>query len=129
MKKELMLLNVVCVVVALALLGFVVWNAIFSADFLSTDNLFITAVFLMLALMFGANPLLYLKSEGKLPIPFMHRSNSATPEWGAIRATPSGPALLDAKASPALLDAKGRAVPPDVRSMVDRFTPSERKDV
>lgn len=120
MKKELMLLNVACVVVALALLGLVVWNAIFSADFLSTDNLFITAVFLVLALMFGANPLLYLKSEGKLPIPFMRRANSATPEWGAIRATPSGPALLDAK---------GRAVPPDVRSMVGRFTPSERKDV
>jgi hypothetical protein len=70
--------------------------------------------------MFAANPLLYLKSEGKLPIPFKRRSNLEAPEWGAIRATPAGPALLDAK---------GRAVPPDVRSMVGRFTPSERKDV
>jgi hypothetical protein len=119
MKKELVLLNLFCVVAALGLLGFAVWNAIFSVDFLSTDNLFITAVFLVLALMFVANPLLYLKSEGKLPIPFMRRSNSGTAEWGAIRATPSGPALLDAK---------GRVVPPDVRSMVGRFTPSERKD-
>ena len=49
MKKELVLLNLICVVVALGLLGFAVWNAIFSVDFLSTDNLFITAVFLVLA--------------------------------------------------------------------------------
>ena len=120
MKKELVLLNLLCILVAVGLLGFAVWNAIFSADFLSTDNLFITAVFLFLALMFAVNPLLYLKSEGKLPIPFKRSANRQTPQLAAAGGAPS---------SPALLDAKGRAVPPDVRSMVGRFTPAERKDV
>ena len=120
MKKELALLNLTCVVAALGLLGFAVWNAIFSVDFLSTDNLFITAVFLVLALMFAANPLLYLKSEGKLPIPFKGRAKAQTPQLAAAGGAPIAPALLDAK---------GRAVPPDVRSMVGRFTPSEPKDV
>ncbi len=122
MKREVALLNLLCVVIAIGLLAFAVWNAIFSADFLSTDNLFTSTVCLVLALMFAANPLLYLKSEGKLPIPFMKRgSGLQNSEWGAVRAAP-------AAAPPALLDAKGRALPPDVRSMVGRFTPSEKKD-
>lgn len=120
MKKELALLNLICVLVALGLFGFAVWNAIFSADFLSTDNLFITAVFLVLALMFAVNPLLYLKSEGKLPIPFKRSATSRPPQLSAAGGVPT---------SPALLDAKGRAVPTDVRNMVGRFTPTERKDV
>ena len=80
MKKELILLNLICILVAIGLLVFVVWNAIFSVDFLSTDNQFITAVFLMLALMFAVNPLLYLKSEGKLPIPFKRKAVRPTPQ-------------------------------------------------
>jgi hypothetical protein len=121
MKKELAVLNLICILVAVGLLGFAVWNAIFSVDFLSTDNLFITAVFLVLALMFAVNPLLYLKSEGKLPIPFKRSANRQTPQLATAGGTPAG--------GPALLDAKGRAVPPDVRSMVGRFTPAERKGV
>ena len=70
MKKESLLLMLLCIVIALGLFGFVLWNAITAPDFLSTDNLFITAVFLFLALMFIASPLLFLKSEGKL-----HRSS------------------------------------------------------
>src|SRR6267378_3568409 len=120
MKRELAVLNLICILVAVGLLGFAVWNAVFSADFLSTDNLFITAVFLVLALMFAVNPLLYLKSEGKLPIPFKRGAKQPTPQLAAAGGAPAGPALLDAK---------GRAVPPDVRSMVGRFTPAERKDV
>lgn len=120
MKKELTILNLICVLGALGLLAFAVWNAIFSPDFLSIDNLFITAVFLVLALTFAAGPLLQLKSEGKLPIPFIKRSGTSQ----AALASPTG----SASSGPALLDAKGRAVPPDVRSMVGRFTPAERKD-
>lgn len=119
MKKELAILNLICVLAAIGLLAFALLNALFSPDFLSIDNLFITAVFLVLALMFAASPLLHLKSEGKLPIPFK-RSSGSTPALAAAGGgTSSGPALLDAK---------GRAVPPDVRSMVGRFTPTERKD-
>ena len=123
MKRELALLNLICILIAIGLLAFAVYNAIFSADFLSIDNLFITAVFLVLALMFAANPLLYLKSEGKLPIPFMRRTNTQ-PQLAAAGGAPVG-----TSAAPAMLDAKGRAVPPDVRSMVGRFTPPQKKDV
>lgn len=114
MKREALLLNVICVVAALAFVAFAVLNALFSVSFLTTDNLFVTMVCLLLALMFAVNPLLYLKDEGRLPIPFQKRIQkrmalkSGVSEAGA-RALP--------KSAP-LLDAKGRAVPPDVRSMV-----------
>jgi hypothetical protein len=110
MKGEVRLLNFICIVVALVFVALAVLNALFSGDFLSTDNLFITAVCLLMALMFAANPLLYLKSEGKLPIPFMKRS--AVPAGAEARPFPKAPA------SPPLLDARGRAVPPDVKSMM-----------
>jgi len=123
MKKEIALLNLICVVAAIGLVAFALMNAVLSGDFLSIDNLFITAVFLVLALVFAANPLLYLKSEGKLPIPFKRGARSQTPQL----ATASS-ASISAAVGPALLDAKGRAVPPDVRDMVGRFTPPERKE-
>lgn len=120
MKRELALLNLICILAALALLGFAGLNAIFSPDFLSIDNLFITAVFSMLALMFIVGPLLQLKSQGKLPIPFLKRAaGSKQPLLAATGGAPAGTPLLDAK---------GRAVPADVRTMVGRFTPTERKD-
>ena len=102
--KEVRILNLICIVAAIVFLALAVLNALFSGDFLTTDNLFITSVCLVMALMFAANPLLYLKSEGKLPIPFMKRPALA-----------AGPNIQTA---PPLLDARGRAVPPDVRSMV-----------
>jgi len=112
MKGEVRLLNLICIVVAIVFVALAVLNALFSGQFLSTDNLFITAVCLLMALMFAASPLLYLKSEGKLPIPFMKRS---TPP-AAARA---GAGAFDKPApSPPLLDARGRAVPPDVKSMM-----------
>ncbi|HKP46465.1 MAG TPA: hypothetical protein VJT50_07685 [Pyrinomonadaceae bacterium] len=105
--KEVRLLNLICIIAAIVFLALAVLNALFSGDFLTTDNLFVTTVCLVMALMFAANPLLYLKSEGKLPIPFMKRH--------ALTASPAG------QQSPPLLDARGRAVPPDVRSMVSRM--------
>jgi hypothetical protein len=107
MKSEVRLLNLICVVGALVFVALAVLNALFSGDFLTTDNLFITMVCLVMALTFAANPLLYLKSEGRLPIPFQKR--------GALKAAGAGQLPQSA---PPLLDAKGRAVPPDVRSMV-----------
>jgi hypothetical protein len=60
----------------------------------------------MMALLFAVNPLLYLKSEGRLPVPFMKKAIAAPAggDWGQLRSA----------APPPLLDAKGRAVPPDV---------------
>jgi hypothetical protein len=110
MKGEVRFLNLICIVAAIVFLALAVLNALFSGDFLTTDNLFITMVCLVMALMFAANPLLYLKSEGRLPIPFQKRRVlKAQAAEAGVRALPQ---------SAPLLDAKGRAVPPDVRSMV-----------
>jgi hypothetical protein len=109
MKREAKLLNLVCIIAALAFVALAVLNALSSPSFLTTDNLFVTLVCLLMALMFAVNPLLYLKDEGRLPIPFQKRK--------ALKAGgPAGERALPQSAP--LLDAKGRAVPPDVRSMV-----------
>ena len=112
MSKELTLLNFLCIIVAIAFLAMAVISALGSGDFFTTDNMFIIVVSLVMALLFAVNPLLYLRSEGRLPIPFMKRSlpNSAP-----------GNAQIRASSTPPLLDAKGRAVPPDVRAMMARM--------
>ena len=107
MKGEAKLLNLVCIIGALVFVALAVFNAVSSPSFLTTDNLFVTMVCMLMALMFAVNPLLYLKDEGKLPIPFRKRLARR-----AEAAKPLGQSM------PPLLDAKGRAVPPDVRSMV-----------
>lgn len=110
MKREATLLNLVCIVAALGFLALAVANALLSPSFLTTDNLFVTMVCMLIALMFAVNPLLYLRDEGRLPIPFQKRRVLKTAAVDASgRALPS---------SAPLLDAKGRAVPPDVKSMV-----------
>jgi len=114
MRKELGLLNIICIIVALGFVGMAVVSVISSGDFLTTDNLFIITVSLLMALMFAINPLLYLKSEGRLPLPGRKKSLAApagSGEWGQIRSQPAPP----------LLDSKGRAVPPDVRAIINRL--------
>lgn len=110
MKREAALLNLICVVGALGFVALAALNALFSASFLTTDNLFVTMVCLLMALMFAVNPLLYLRDEGKLPLPFQKRKalKAGTVAAGGVALPQSAP----------LLDAKGRAVPPDVKSMM-----------
>ena len=117
MKRELGLLNFICLLVALGFLVMAIVSVLNSGDFLTIDNLFIITVSMVMALLFAINPLLYLKSEGRLPLPFVNRSIPAPAggEWGQVRST----------STPPLLDAKGRAVPPDVRAIVSRFGPQE----
>jgi L-cystine uptake protein TcyP (sodium:dicarboxylate symporter family) len=123
MRKELGLLNFICMLVALGFLALAVISVLSSGDFLTTDNLFIITVSLVMALMFVVSPLLYLKSEGKLPLPFVKR----TPRLSS--AADDGPApLRSARAQQPLLDAKGRAVPPDVKAIMNRMNPTEAKD-
>jgi len=113
MRKELGLLNFICILVAFGFLAMAIISVISSGDFLTTDNLFIITVSLVMALMFAVNPLLYLKSEGRLPLPGMKKSIPAPAgggEWGQIRS-----------AAPPMLDAKGRALPPDVRAIVSQM--------
>ena len=119
MSKELKILNFLCLLIALAFLALAVWSALSSGDFLTIDNLFIIAVSLLMALLFAINPLLYLKSENRLPIPFVKRPIEApagSGDWGQIRSN-----------APPLLDAKGRAVPPDVRAIVARLGSSTQE--
>jgi hypothetical protein len=114
MKNEVGFLNLICIIAALMFVGAAVLNAILSGDFLTTDNLFVTLVCLVMALMFAVNPLLYLKSEGKLPLPFSKKASS--------------PSQQLAGSAPPLLDARGRAVPPDVRAMVANMRQAQPKD-
>ena len=130
MSKELRLLNFLCILAALGFLAIAVISALSSGDFLTTDNLFIITVCLVMALLFAINPLLYMRSQGKLPLPFVGRKaapavsggNSSAAavagrsDWGQLRST-----------APPLLDAKGRAVPPDVKAMMAGMT-QKRKE-
>jgi hypothetical protein len=110
MKKEATILNIVCVIAAVVFIALAVINALSSPSFLTTDNLFVTMVCMLMALMFAVNPLLYLKDEGRLPIPFQKRR--------ALKAQTADAQARALPQSEPLLDAKGRAMPPDVRSMV-----------
>lgn len=129
MRKELGLLNLICILVALAFLALAIISVLSSGDFLTIDNLFIITVSLVMALLFAVNPLLYLKSEGKLPLPFVKRtsalpaSQTSQSVWGAQHSTAQLPA-----STPPMLDAKGRAVPPDVKAMMNRMKQPEAKD-
>jgi len=113
MSKELGLLNLLCILAALGFLALVVISALTSGDFFTTDNLFIIAFSLLMALLFAINPLLYLKSEGRLPIPGMKRSVAG-----------GGDGQLGSS-TPPLLDARGRAVPPDVKAIMARMGPQK----
>src|SRR6266850_7217132 len=73
MNKEVKLLNLISVVAALGFIAFAAFTALFYPPLLSIDNLFIISVCLVMALVFMFIPLLYLKDEGRLPIPFAKR--------------------------------------------------------
>jgi hypothetical protein len=125
MRKELGLLNIICILVAVGFLAMAVVSALGSGDFLTIDNLFIITVCLVMALMFAVPSLTYLHSQGKLPVPFVKRkaAPASLPSWGATGSTP-----VRAANTPPLLDAKGRAVPPDVKAIMNRMAPTETKD-
>src|SRR5829696_6544555 len=115
MNKELGLLNFICLLVALGFLALAIISVLSSGDFLTIDNLFIITVSLLMALLFAINPLLYMRSEGRLRVPFTKKPIAVPAgggEWGQIRSH-----------TPPLLDAKGRAMPPDVRAIVSRLEP------
>jgi hypothetical protein len=75
--------------------------------------------------MFAVNPLLYLKSAGKLPMPFKRKAAAKADQPLGASLSPS---QLAARSAPALLDSKGRPVPPDVRAIVDRLKQPQRED-
>jgi len=119
MKKEVGLLNAICILVALGFIGLAILNALTSPQLFTTDNLFVITVCLVMALMFAVNPLLYLKSEGRLPIPFAKR----------LARKQSPPQVAAPSSAPPLLDAKGRPVPPDVRQIAANLGHPQTKDI
>ena len=111
MRKELGLLNIICILVALGFLVMAVVSVISSGDFLTIDNLFIITVSLVMALMFAVNPLLYLKSEGRLPLPGLKKPIPAPAggEWGQIRSAGAAVARRERPCSAARRQSDGRS--------------------
>jgi hypothetical protein len=117
MSKELGLLNFICILATIGFLAMIVITAFTAGDILTTDTLFIMTVCLVMAVMFAASPLLYLKSEGKLPIPGMKRVSGSTVSTVGHIAAPAP-----------MLDAKGRAMPPDVKAIVSKLAQAQSKE-
>ncbi|PYS74011.1 MAG: hypothetical protein DMF69_03110 [Acidobacteria bacterium] len=90
MSKELKVLNIICVLVVIASLALIVVTAVTSGDLLTIDTLFIMTMCLLMAVVFAVSPLLYLKSEGKLPLPGMKKLSTSAPvaaiEDGSVHA-------------------------------------------
>src|SRR5512138_2579527 len=118
MSKELGILNLLCLVAAIGFLAMIVITALTAGDILTTDTLFIMTVCLVMAVMFAASPLLYLKSEGKLPIPGMKK----------VAVSTSGTAGRISATAPPMLDARGRAMPADVKAIVSQLAKAESKE-
>jgi cytochrome c oxidase subunit 4 len=69
-KKEDVILNLICVALALGFLVFAISNISMAGTFLSIDSLFIMAVSLMMAAIFLIIPAMWLHSQGRLKSPF-----------------------------------------------------------
>src|SRR2546427_11191218 len=103
MKREGMVLNLICVLAALAFVALAVLNYLSEGSFLSTDSLFMFAVCATLAMLFLSVPALDMMSRGLIRFPSRRRKGQAPPPPGG---------------SAPITDAKGRPMPPDVRRMV-----------
>jgi hypothetical protein len=153
MKREILILNVVCLALALAFIGFAVWNfwsnmAAFNSlselwasfyHLLTIDNLFTTAFCLLMALIFISIPASWMVTTGVVKIPFMSASSDSTEGKASLpagaRTTTAAIGPGNAAATNAALparreiqkDAKGRPIPADVQSMVAEMNKSEQK--
>ena len=122
MKSESLLLNVVCIVMALGFLGLAGLSYLSSGNFISTDNLFFSSVAGMMALLFLLVPLtsfMEARKAKKAPA----GESAATASWqGALtgKTRPAAGALNRAPVRFAdTVDAKGRPISPDVARMVE----------
>jgi hypothetical protein len=121
MKGENLLLNAVCIVMALLFLGLAGLNFFSAGNFISTDSLFFTTVSAMMALIFLLVPLSSFIAERKAkkavaPEPAAQTAGSKTVA-GASR-TAAGALRAPVRYADAV-DARGRRIPPDVAMMVE----------
>jgi hypothetical protein len=121
MKSESLLLNVVCIVMALGFLGLAGLSYLYSGNFLSTDNLFFSSVSGLMALIFLLIPLssfMAARKAKKAPASDASAAAAATGQ-GAIGARRTAAGALKAPVRFAdAVDARGRPIPPDVARMV-----------
>ena len=125
MKNESLLLNVVCVVMAVGFLGLAGLSYLSSGNFISTDNLFFSSVAGMMALIFLLVPVTsFLEDRKAKKAPAAEAGAAARAAGqgttsGARRTTAVG-ALQRAPVRFAdAVDARGRPIPPDVARMVE----------
>jgi hypothetical protein len=121
MKSEGLLLNVVCIVMALGFLGLAGLSYLSSGNFISTDNLFFSSVAGMMALLFLLIPLSsFLEARKAKKAPASEQAATAASGRGAIA---EGARAALSQRTPVrfadTVDARGRPIPPDVARMVE----------
>lgn len=122
MKSENLLLNVVCIVMALGFLGLAGLSYLSSGNFISTDNLFFSSVAGMMALIFLLVPATSFIADRKAKkAPAGELAATAASGQNAIAGTKR--TTVGALRAPVrfadTVDAKGRPIPPDVARMVE----------
>ncbi|HKC62267.1 MAG TPA: hypothetical protein VKB86_01455 [Pyrinomonadaceae bacterium] len=125
MKREGMLLNVVCLVMALLFFGLAGLNYFSAGNFISTDSLFFTSVCALMALLFLLVPLMTIRAarKEKKAAAGELSTASATARGGAL-AGGTRPLIAPVRYADAV-DARGRRIPPDVARMVEVMTGRE----
>jgi hypothetical protein len=122
MKSENLLLNVVCIVMALGFLGLAGLSYLSSGNFISTDNLFFSSVAGMMALIFLLVPVTsYISDMRAKKAPAGEAATAAAGQGaiaGAKRTTVGALQRAPVRFADAV-DAKGRPIPPDVARMVE----------
>jgi|ERR1044071_167070 hypothetical protein len=121
MKSESLLLNVVCIVMALGFLGLAGLSYLSSGNFISTDNLFFSSVAGMMALIFLLVPVTSYISDRKAKKAPAGDAATAAGQGaiaGAKRTTVGALQRAPVRFADAV-DAKGRPIPPDVARMVE----------
>lgn len=131
MKNESLLLNVVCIVMALGFLGLAALSYLSSGNFISTDNLFFSSVSGLMALIFLLIPFasfMEARKAKKAPAGEMAATTAAAGR-GAISGTKhtASAALRSPVRFADTVDARGRPIPPDVARMVEFMRDSETK--
>lgn len=139
MKREILILNGVCLALSVAFLVFALYNALMAdsfGSFLTIDNLFITAFCLLMALVFFSIPASWVVQASGVRLPFIHSAEAGTESLpAAAGARTPGAAALPGRGNRAALpagrevqrDAKGRPVPADVQRMLAEMNKSEQK--
>lgn len=116
MKREESILSLLCVIVAVGFFALIAYNLLAGGSIISTDSLFFTVVFMVLALSFLAVP-----AMGAVSARMERRALAAggAPSQPKLAAAGGATWVPGARTmAPALKDVRGRALPADVNRMV-----------